>query len=67
MVRQALLVLQLGKAPANVQDAATEVTVCRELAAEVLGRPTVEQVAAARTLHPTKPGISKYSVIYVIA
>lgn len=50
VVRQALLVLQLGQAAAQRQHAAAEVAVRRELAAEVFRRPTVEQVAAAWAL-----------------
>lgn len=50
MVFEALLVLQLGEAAAQRQDPTAEVAVRRKLAAEVLRRPAVEQVAAARTL-----------------
>lgn len=50
MVREALLVLQLGEAAAERQHAAAEVAVRGKLATEVLGRPAVEQVAAAGAL-----------------
>lgn len=50
MVCEALLVLQLGQPAADGQHAATEVTVRRELTAEVLGWPAVEQIAATGTL-----------------
>ncbi|CAH2210254.1 jg27374, partial [Pararge aegeria aegeria] len=48
--REALAVLQLGQAAAERQHAAAEVAVRRELAAEVLRRPAVEEVAASRAL-----------------
>lgn len=50
LVRQPLLVLQLGQAPAQRQHAAAEVAVCRELTPEVFRGPTVEQVATAGAL-----------------
>lgn len=54
VLRQPLLVLELGQAAAERQHAAAEVAVSGELAAEVLRRPALEQVAAAGTLQHTR-------------
>lgn len=50
VMRQALLVLELGEAAAQREYATAEVGVCRELAAEVFRWAAVKQVATAWSL-----------------
>lgn len=50
VVRAQFLVLQLGEAAGEREHAAAEVAVRGELAAEVLRRPALEQIATAGTL-----------------